>query len=91
MTLEERGLVRLRDKLRILYLHYNNTYDHQSWQDGSVTVKSHGHFSTLSWEIKWQTKLNIFVASVPTATKLCEMVTYLDELLLISSHDPLIT
>ena len=36
MTFWSRGLVRSRDKLKPLYLHYHSTYGHQTWQDGNL-------------------------------------------------------
>ena len=31
MTVLSRGLVRSRDKLKLLYLHYRSAYGHQTW------------------------------------------------------------
>ena len=36
MTLWLRGLLRSRDKLKSLYLHYHNFYGHKTWQDGRL-------------------------------------------------------
>ena len=34
MALESRDLVRSCDKLKILYVQYQNAYGYQTWQDG---------------------------------------------------------
>ena len=31
-----RGIPRSRDKLKSLYIHYNNTYAHNTWQDDEL-------------------------------------------------------
>ena len=36
MTLWSRGLAWLRDKLKLLYLHYHIAYENKSWQDGNL-------------------------------------------------------
>ena len=36
MTLWLSGLARSRDKLTLLYLHYHNTYENQTWQGGDL-------------------------------------------------------
>ena len=42
MTLWSRGFVKLRDKLKSLYLHYHSAYDNQTWQKGnSIELQSH--------------------------------------------------
>ena len=36
MALESRGVARSRDELKMFYLHCNNAYHHQTWQDGGL-------------------------------------------------------
>ena len=68
-TLWSRGPARLRDKLKLLYLHYHNAYSHLIHQLGRMVINPHGllplllyHLLTWSCEIKWQTKT---ISSLP--------------------------
>ena len=45
ITIESRGLARLRDKLKT-YLHYLNTYRRQSWQDDDLSSGTPTHIVT---------------------------------------------
>ena len=61
MTFKSRGLVRLRDKLKSLYLHFYNVYGHKAWHDGDLTwTASHDFKITWSCKITWQTKFIIY-------------------------------
>ena len=53
--------------------------------------KSQDPLITWSWNIMWQAKTIIFTITVPMATKLGRMVTYLNGLLTIKSHYALVT
>ena len=56
------SLARSRDKLKPLYLHYNNIYGHKARQDGYshldslLPIKLYDHIITWFCEITWQTK-----------------------------------
>ena len=90
-------LVRRREKLKSLYLHYHNAYGDQTWQEGNLPWKvpvfkfkwAFGH------EVLWDhvTNWNYYISTTATstATKICRTVTYLDGLLSIQSNDLLIT
>ena len=85
-----------RDKLKSLCFYYHRTYSHHSWQNGNLP------WCTPAYKVTWAfdhvvlrdhvRKWNHYISSIkaPMATKLGRMVTYLDFLLLIKSHDPLI-
>ena len=47
MTLQSRGLARSRDKLKPLYLHYHNAYDHKTWHGGDLPRVASTHKATL--------------------------------------------
>ena len=58
-----RDLARSRDKLKLLYLHYHNVYDYQTWhlvahldRWRALTFKVTSPFNHMSCEIKWQIK-----------------------------------
>ena len=76
------GLLKLHDKLKI-YCYYQSFYDHETWQDSNLR----DILFKWSWKISWQTK--VVVSFCPMATKLGRMVTYLEGLLPIKSHDTL--
>ena len=70
--------------------------DHQIWQTGTSagfdwneTNQAGAYVITSRSRDNWQHYVSTI--RVPMATKLCRMVMYLDELLLIKSHDPFIT
>ena len=46
MALESRDLVRSCDKLKILYVHYQNAYGHETWQDGYLLWGAPEHNDT---------------------------------------------
>ena len=86
---------RSRDKLKT-YLHYQSAYGHQTWQKGNLTCWVDAHKATrpsdhVVLEITLQANITISpLSEYPMATKFGRMVTYLDGLLPIKSHDSLI-
>ena len=97
ITLSLHGLARLREKLQPLHLHYHGAYGHQTSQDGDVpweapnyNVKQSFDYVVLQDHV---TNKNHYISirRVPMATKLGKMMTSLDGILLIMSHDHLIT
>ena len=85
------------DKLKTFYLHYQSACSHQTWQDFNLlwwatAHKVTWHFDHVVLEDQL-TNWNHYVSptKVPMATKLGRIVTHLDGLLPIKSHDPLIT
>ena len=88
-------LPRSPDKLEALYLHYRSVYDHQTWQDDDLSWALPTHKITRPFKhvflrnhvTNWK---HISTAAVSMATKLGRMVTYLEGLLPIKLHDPLI-
>ena len=63
MTLQSRGLARSHDKLKPLYLHYHNAYDHKTWHGGELPRVASTHKAT--WLHKAGIK-NLFVCRHPT-------------------------
>ena len=54
-------MIRSRDKLKALNLHYQSAYGEQTWQDCNLLdkllpIKSYDPMITWSWEITWQAK-----------------------------------
>ena len=92
-----RGLAWSLDKLKSLYLHYHSVYDHQTCKDGDISWRAPNHKVIQSIDhVALQghvTNKNhyISITRVPLATKLDKMMTPLDGLLPIMSHDPSIT
>ena len=87
------GLARSCDKIKPLYLYYHSAYSTKpglmlnsleglpvTWPIDHVVLRD--HVTNLK---------HIFTATAPVATKLGRMVTYVDGLLLMKLHDPLIT
>ena len=78
------------------YLHYHNAYGHQIWQGGDLAWGAPTHKVTRTfYHAIFRNHVaneNHFLSTtrVPVATKLGRMVTHLDGLLTIKSHDPLI-
>ena len=93
MTLWSSGFIRSHDKLKPLYLHYQRAYGHQTWQDGNLPWWTPACKVTLPFDhvVLWDHVTNwnhyISITTVPMATKLGRMVTYLDGLLSIKSHE----
>ena len=79
-----------------LYLHYHCVYCHQTWQDGDIHWQAPNHKVTQSFDhVVLQghgTNKNLYISTtVPMATGLGRVMTYLDGLRPLKSHDPLIT
>ena len=77
------------------YLHYQSVYDHQSWQDGYLlwwapAHKVTGPFDCVVSQDHVIYKNHISTYTVPMTTKLGKMITYLQGLLPIKSHEALI-
>ena len=77
-----RGLVRSRDKQKLLHLHYHSAYAHQMWQDDNlpwwaaankVTCPYH-HVVKFFWDYVTNQNHNFFTTTVSMATKFGEMV-----------------
>ena len=73
MTLWKRGLVKSREKLKLLYLQYHSAYSQQVYKmviylDGLPSVKSHDSLITKSFKITFKIKLG-------------KTVSYLDRIL----------
>ena len=87
---------RSRDKLKT-YLHYQSAYGHQTWQKGNLTCWVDAHKATrpsdhVVLEITLQANITISpLTTVLMPTKISRMEIYLDRLLSIRSHDPLMT
>ena len=97
MTLWSRGILRSHDKLKALCLHSHSAYGHQTWEYVELPWGAPLHKVTEPFDLMvfqgHPTNENRYIATatVPMATKLGRMVTYLDGLLPMKSHDPLIT
>ena len=50
----------------------------ETYLEGLLSINSHDPLITWPFEIMCQTK--IIISTVPTATKLCRVVTYIEEL-----------
>ena len=55
-TLWPRGLVRSRDNIKSLYLHYHSAYVHQTWQDDDLLWLSFTHKAKLPYNhlVLWE-------------------------------------
>ena len=89
-------LPRSRDKLKQLYLYYQNVYGHQIRQGGGLPWGSPTHkviwtFNTWSCEITQKTKLITFPLTIPIVTKLVRVLNYYLRLPPLMSSDLLIT
>ena len=89
-------LPRSRDKLKQLYLYYQNVYGHQIRQGGGLPWGSPTHkviwtFNTCSCEITQKTKPIIFLLTIPIVTKLVRVLNYYLRLPPLMSSDLLIT
>ena len=95
MTLWSHGLIRSGDKLKS-YLDYHNVYGHQTWEYGNLPcgllpIKPMAFWSRGLMRSRGKLKsLYLHYHSV-YGHQTWKMVIYFDELLLIKSHDPLIT
>ena len=84
MTLWSRGLVKSRDKLKLLHLHYYNTYGYQTYQIKELPWEASTHkvtrptgYMVLGNHV---TDLNHFISTVFMATKLVKLKTHLEGL-----------
>ena len=83
-----------RDKCKILYLHFRNTYGHQTWQSdnlpwGDPNFKIRWPFDYgVTWHMK---KTYICTSTIPMATKFGRVVAYVWKTLTIKFCDLLIT
>ena len=92
MDLQSHGLARSRDKLKPLYLYYQNGYSQETWQDGDIS------WGALTHKVIWLSdhvvlqdqvtslKHHIFTAAVAMATKVGKIVIYLEGLLATKLH-----
>ena len=94
MKLWSRGLVRSRDKLNRLYLHYLSVYDYRTWKNGDSLWETLTHKVTCKnvflQEHVTNWKQYISSTTVPMSTKLVRLVTYLERLQPIYLLDPLV-
>ena len=78
-----RHLARSRDKLRSLYLCYNSAYGHQTWQDGDTIWMLSSHKNQQSFDhVTWKSAYGNQAWQ--------GLMIYLDGLVNLKSHDPLI-
>ena len=72
------------DKLKSFYLHYRSAYNHQTWQDGNFVWWASAYKVTWPFDEVFlqdhMTNQNLYISTttVPMATKLRTMVTYLE-------------
>ena len=76
MTIKSRGLVRLHEKLKSLYLHYHNAYGYQFWQGGGDYKKEFCSIKLLYPLITLSCKGQVKYFSCCITTKLDKVVTY---------------
>ena len=82
---------------KLLYLYYQSAYGHQTWQDGNLTWRAPTHkvkqrLDHMVLQVHVTSKSHYTSTTrVLMATKLGSMMTYLDGLLPIKSHDPVIS
>ena len=80
------------NKLKTLYLHYDNAYSHQNWQwcelpwAGIVRKFTWLFDHVLFWDNVMNYNYYVSNNTIPMATKLGGVVTYLERLLPIKSH-----
>ena len=80
-TVLSRGVVRSRDKLKPLYLHYHSAHGHQTWQDDSLPrwAPTYQVTSTFNHVVLrdhvTNKKHHISNTTVPMVTKVGRMVT----------------
>ena len=97
MALGSRDLANSCDKIKPLYFHYQSAYGYQTWQDGKLPWWARVFKVTFPFAhvILWDHLINwnhyISTTTVPMATKLDRMVTYLNGLVPVKSHSHLIT
>ena len=82
---------------KLIYLYYQSAYGHQTWQDGNLTWRAPTHkvkqrLDHMVLQVHVTSKSHYTSTTrVLMATKLGSMITYLDGLLSIKSHDPVIS
>ena len=86
--------MRSHDKLKLLYINYNNACGYQTWQGGDMqwelpSINSHNALITWSCKVAWQIKCYISTTTMTTATTLGKVVLYNEELFSIRSVDKL--
>ena len=96
MTLWSCDLARSREKIKPLYLHYHNIYGHQTSKDGDISWQAPNHkviqgFDHVVLQGHAANKNHdISITRVSMTTKLCRKIAFLDGLLPVMLHDPLI-
>ena len=91
MILWSRGLIRSCDKLKSLYLHFLSVFGHKIGDNGNLPWWAPVYKIIWCFDHVVFSDHYIFTTIVSMDTKLGKKVIYLDELLPITSHDPLIT
>ena len=92
-----RGLARLHDKLKLLYLHSHSAYNYETWQDGNLPRWALTHKVTwLFGHVALQnhvTNKNHFISTalVHMTTKLGRMTTFFEWLPHVKLFDSLVT
>ena len=97
MALKSRGLVRLREKFKMLYLHYHNAYEHQIWQGGDLpwgaptykVIWPFDHMVLQDYVTCWNHYIPTITVSM--VTKLDRIVTYIEPFSTIKLLEPLVT
>ena len=83
-----------RDKLKHLYLHFHNTYGHQTWHGGNLLLKNPTYLvrwpfdNVATWQIQ---EIYICSSTIPMVTKPGRIVTCSGETPPSNSRDLLIT
>ena len=93
-----RSLAKPHEKLNMLFLHFTKTNNHQTWQNGDLL------WAASSQKVTWPchrvvlksyiTNQKHYISSATMlimTTKFSRVVTYLEDLLPIKSHEPFIT
>ena len=95
MTLRLHGLARSHDKLKPLYLCYHRAYSHQTMHNCNLPWGAHTnkvtHTSKVTQPFYHMALQDPVTNLVLIATKLGRVVTYLEGILPIKQHNPLIT
>ena len=97
MKLWSHSLASIRDKLKSLHIHYHGAYGHKTWEDDDLLWGTSIHDFTWCFDhAAFGDLVTNWNYCIPTTrvlmvTSRSRNVTYLDGLLPINSHDPLIT
>ena len=92
MILLSRVLAKSRDKLKVLYLPYQNGYDHKAIRDGNLPWWGASHNVTclfdlvVLWDQVTHQKYYISTTTVPMEIEIKRMVAYLEGFLKVSHH-----